>query len=105
MDYQDNKNMNMLQWLQEWYQSHCDGDWEHQYGISITTVDNPGWYLEIDLIYTQFQDLEIEMQNFENGDTDWYGYKILNGKYEAFGDPTKLETLIKKFKEIVESAD
>ena len=95
--------MNRIQWLQEWYQSYCDGDWEHQYGISITTIDNPGWYLEIDLIYTQFQDLEIEIKNFESSETDWYGYKVHNGKYEGFGDPTKLETLILKFKEIVET--
>jgi hypothetical protein len=95
----------MIQWLQDWYQSQCDGDWEHQYGVCITTIDNPGWYLSIDLIYTPFQDIEIELKNFEKDVTDWFSYKVKEGKYEAFGDPSKLETLILTFKTFLESAN
>lgn len=94
--------MDVFKWLQEWYQSHCDGDWEHQYGVSITTIDNPGWYLVVDLIYTEFQDLELEIQNFDISESDWYGFKVSKGKFEAFGDPSKLEILVLKFKEIVQ---
>ena len=94
--------MNTLNWLQNWYNQNCDGDWEHQYGVSITTIDNPGWSLVIDLVYTEFQDLEIPIQNFDLTEGNWYGYKVSNGKFEAFGDPSKLETLILKFREIVE---
>jgi hypothetical protein len=28
--------------LEAWYASRCDGEWEHGYGISIETLDNPG---------------------------------------------------------------
>lgn len=37
------ENENIFEWLQKWYKSQCDGDWEHEYGIKIETVDNPGW--------------------------------------------------------------
>ncbi|MDR6197224.1 hypothetical protein QE357_004336 [Siphonobacter sp. BAB-5404] len=103
MNDQDTKNINILQWLQEWYQSQCNGDWEHQYGISINTLDNLGWDLKIDIYNTELEGLEIDYQVVEVNENDWYGFKADRYKYEAFGDPTKLETLIKKFKEIVES--
>jgi hypothetical protein len=32
-----------LTWLQAWYAEQCDGDWEHQFGVSVETLDNPGW--------------------------------------------------------------
>ncbi|WP_239135544.1 Imm53 family immunity protein, partial [Actinoplanes derwentensis] len=27
-----------LTWLQGWYATQCDGDWEHEYGVSIETL-------------------------------------------------------------------
>jgi hypothetical protein len=38
-----------LSGLQDWYARQCDGDWEHQFGISIESLDNPGWPIRIDL--------------------------------------------------------
>lgn len=52
--------MNDLQWVQNWYQSQCDGDWEHEYGIMIETVDNPGWYLTVNLIGTECENFEFK---------------------------------------------
>jgi len=39
----------ILEWLIEWFSLNCDGDWEHENGIKITTVSNPGWFIAIDL--------------------------------------------------------
>lgn len=39
----------MLKWLENWYSSNCDGDWEHGYGIRIETLDNPVWAVRINL--------------------------------------------------------
>lgn len=44
-----------LDWLQRWYGAHCNGDWEHQYRISVETVDNRGWHLTVDLAGTKLQ--------------------------------------------------
>lgn len=35
--------MNALEWLTSWYKTQCNGDWEHSYGIEISTIDNPGF--------------------------------------------------------------
>jgi hypothetical protein len=42
----------MIQGLQNWYLAKCDGDWEHEFGISIETLDNSGWMVTIDLSNT-----------------------------------------------------
>ncbi|GHB54781.1 hypothetical protein GCM10010331_48120 [Streptomyces xanthochromogenes] len=34
---------NVLDRLQSWYSAQCNGDWEHEWGIKIDTLDNPGW--------------------------------------------------------------
>ena len=47
-------------WLQAWYVSQCDGDWEHQNGISISTLDNPGWEVPIDLV-----DVDLPAADYE----------------------------------------
>jgi hypothetical protein len=44
-----NTTRDLLVELQAWYLAHCDGDWEHANGVSISTLDNPGWRVEIAL--------------------------------------------------------
>ncbi|WP_315814785.1 immunity 53 family protein [Paraflavitalea speifideaquila] len=93
----------ILTWLQEWYESHCDSEREHEYGITINTIDNPGWYITIDLAFTKLESIELEGGTVENGEDDWYFYKINNKQYKASGDCSKLEFLLLKFREIVEN--
>ena len=94
--------MEILDWISEWMISECDGDWEHEYGIKIETLDNPGWDVEIDLSYTDLENLHFEYTLVENSEHDWYCWKVKNGKFEAAGDLKKLPFLLNKFKELVE---
>lgn len=97
---------NMTAWLAEWYISHCDGNWEHGYGIKIETLDNPGWSLIVDIAYLPISALEpIPWVLVEYNENDWYGFKVENGKFDAAGDPTKLAFLISKFKEFIEGKE
>lgn len=95
--------MNALAELQDWYRSQCDGDWEHSEGISIDTLDNPGWEIEISL-----QGTELEWRSFpehsygvgKNADTsgdDWLSCKVEEKVFKGFGGPYKLEEMIKIF--------
>ena len=61
-----------LQELQTWYYSQRNRDWEHSFGIEISTVDNPGWRLKIDLADTELEKNEFEetKQNYEH-EVDW----------------------------------
>lgn len=51
--------MSPLTWLQEWYYSQCDGDWEHCYGVKIYASDNPGWCVNIDMLGTSVEGKEF----------------------------------------------
>ncbi|MHC3815880.1 Imm53 family immunity protein [Streptomyces sp. DT9] len=52
----------LLDWLQNWYAQQCDGDWEHEWGVKIATLDNPGWTIEIDLKETDLEEREYTLQ-------------------------------------------
>ncbi len=93
----------VLQWIQTWYQEQCDGDWEHGFGVHISTLDNPGWTLDIDITETELDGLEIDYQLDEKTDADWFCISVKKNKYAAAGDPSKLEFLLEHFRVLVES--
>ncbi|HMU95875.1 MAG TPA: immunity 53 family protein [Elusimicrobiota bacterium] len=41
-----------LERLQRWFAAQCNGTWEHEWGVKIETLDNPGWLVRIDLAGT-----------------------------------------------------
>ena len=88
---------NILNSLQNWYFEQCDGDWEHQYGIKIDTLDNPGWSISIDLIDTKYGEkkfCEIDQQIDEN---NWVQCSVKNGKFQGAGGPKNLIDIIQIF--------
>lgn len=95
------QNNDILKWLQDWYLSQCNEDWEHSYGIKIDTVDNPGWHVTIDLKETSIENLYMKYTLVEKSENDWYGYKVENSQYIATGDPLKLHLILEIFKKIV----
>jgi Immunity protein 53 len=82
-------NTTLLTRLQNWYLTNCNGDWEHGYGISINTIDNPGWTMKINLSDTCLQHLQYDKQ-IDNGTFDWLFIKVADKTFEAVGDPSKL---------------
>ncbi|MCT4648099.1 MAG: immunity 53 family protein [Carboxylicivirga sp.] len=92
----------MIEWLNNWYLSNCNGDWEHTYGIKIETIDNPGWKVIIDLSETRFEELKLDMSFTEKNDLDWISYGIEDGIFKGYGDPTKLESILSIFRNLVE---
>jgi hypothetical protein len=57
--------------LEKWYVDRCNGDWEHQWGVKIGTLDNPGWTLDIDLNQTKAENRELEHTKIERAENDW----------------------------------
>jgi hypothetical protein len=71
--------MDSLEWLENWYHRHCEYDgagWEHIYGIHLGTLDNPGWHLRIDLLYTEIEQKSFDPIKMERSDTDWIFCKV-----------------------------
>ena len=100
----ESKDMHdILEALERWYADRCNGVWEHDYGISIQSCDNPGWWEQIDLRGTG-----LESQTFERiadnmspagcpqGDR-WLDCRIDGGIWNGAGDETKLRVILKTF--------
>ncbi|WP_339841273.1 immunity 53 family protein [uncultured Maribacter sp.] len=97
--------MEILDWIQEWFKDNCDGNWEHGEVIQITTIDNPGWEVEIDISNTSIATMNLEWILNEKSKDDWYGVKIMNQKFIAAGDAGKLKFLLGLFKEMIEKIE
>ena len=84
--------------LQDWYKLNCNGEWEHSYGYSISTLDNPGWTIKIDLAGTCLEKLDYkrEFQNSENKH-DWFIFKTNNKVLDIACGPDNLNQVLKIF--------
>ncbi len=92
-----------LSQLQEWYLSQCDGDWEHGYGVSITTLDNPGWSLFVNLEDTELEDVPFaeRREGFDDelaeDKLEWLICRKQDAKFSGDGGPRQLERIISIF--------
>jgi hypothetical protein len=91
--------------LQAWYVLQCNGAWEHEYGISIDTMDNPGWSVSIDLTDTSLEKKVFKEVRYTSdsqtdwyaSDLDWYRCEVKDGKFLGFCGPKHLAALISTF--------
>src|SRR5882762_11283258 len=97
--------MKALSLLEKWYSAQCDGDWEHQYGVSIGTLDNPGWTLEIDLRGTDSEDRTLERVKIERAENDWVHYWVDKKKFRARMGPANLTEGIEIFSSWFENSN
>jgi len=90
----------ILDWLQNWYISQCDEDWEHQYGVRIDTMDNLGWSLTIDLYSTEIECVEFSKVKIDT-EEGWLSCWVENQKFEGRCSPDNLKTILQIFKDWV----
>jgi hypothetical protein len=89
--------MDVLKEIQDWYLSNCNDDWEHQYGVKIGTLDNPGWSVEIDLTGTSLENNNFSEIENERSETDWIHCSIKDKKFCCYGGANNLEELLETF--------
>lgn len=90
-------------WLLQWFQEQCNGDWEHSHGIKIGTLDNPGWYLTIDLRETYLENEPFEIIKAERSENDWFHCFVKDGYFEGPCGYYNLPEVLKIFRQWVES--
>jgi hypothetical protein len=84
----------MIKALEQWYSKHCDGDWEHNYGVKIDTLDNPGWCVSIDLTGTELEKKCFSEIKVERSGNDWYHCSVNENIFIGRCGPSNLtETL------------
>lgn len=93
----------MLEWLEQWYIMHCNEE-DDYYKIRISTIDNPGWMVEIDLQMTTLAHKYFHAITDDFGDNDWLYCKVENGEFVGVGDPTKLRTIMMIFRNWAEES-
>ncbi|KAA5535568.1 immunity 53 family protein [Paenimyroides baculatum] len=93
--------MEIIKWIENWFMSNCDGEWEHENIIKIESTSNPGWNIEITLSDTSLEGVNVDYFLNEISDDNWYGYKVSNNKFTGVGDSSKLIFLLELFKKII----
>lgn len=89
--------MDAVSRLCAWYDRHCVNDWHEDYGVKIGTLDNPGWFMKIDLKGTTLQEKPFQELSIERSDGDWIFAKRGADLFEAFGGPKNLNEMIESF--------
>ena len=90
-------NMSVLDDLQKWYASNCNGEWQEEYGVEIGTLDNPGWSVTIDLNDTNLEGKEFQPIENHLSEESWVECRVEENKFRGYGDPSKLEEILKVF--------
>ena len=89
--------MNYIQELQEWYRSYCNGEWEHDYGIKIETLDNPGWTVEISLMGTRNENTPFKNIKLNKDEDNWIHCSVEDKVFKVACGPSNLEEALKIF--------
>jgi hypothetical protein len=105
-----------LSWLQQWYLVHCDGEWEHAFGVSIDTIDNPGWSVTICVEGTELASALFEPVKKAVSENNWVHCHVTERKegaltrslpnfrpFEGFGGALNLSDIIGIFRTWVET--
>jgi len=89
---------NTLSRLSAWYLAQCDGDWEHDSGVKIDTLDNPGWRVEINLEGTPLEGVAFETREDQYDDkTHWLRCWRDATHFHAACGPGRLEDALLAF--------
>jgi hypothetical protein len=89
--------MSLLADLQQWYQAQCNEDWEHHFGVSIGTLDNPGWIVTIDLEGTDLKGKPFQEIKDIEPEREWIHCRVEDAKFQGAGGPQKLEQILQTF--------
>lgn len=89
--------MNSIETIASWYKKNVRQDEPNTLIINIESLDNPGWWVTINLKGTDFEKETFSKIENEKTQNDWIKLFVRTSKFEGFGDPFKLDTILKCF--------
>jgi hypothetical protein len=93
-----------MNFIQSWYASNCDGEWEHEFGIRMATTDNPGWHVKIDVCETNLEGVLVERLRRDLPEGGWM-IAWSDGKvFQAACSPLSLGDVDGFFKKVTEES-
>ena len=96
--------MDAIEFLQSWYRAQTNGEWEHARGVTIESLDNPGWRVTIDLVGTPLQAAAMTPVRREKSPQDWLVCEVEHEQFCGNGDARKLMVILQLFQSWVEEA-
>lgn len=87
----------MIEQIQAWYLAQCDGEWEHKFGVTVQTLDNPGWTVHVDLTGTSLSGAPFTPVVDLSPETDWIDCRVVDDKWQGHGGPMMLERVLDTF--------
>lgn len=91
--------------LADWYADQCDGDWEHEFGVTIETLDNPGWLIKVDLSDTDAEGTTLEPKLSEFGEGAWIHVAADGSVLRVACSPRLLDSALKHVLSILVRAE
>jgi hypothetical protein len=89
--------MNPVEFLQSWYQTQTNGEWERVRGVTIETLDTPGWMVTIDLAGTGLDGRNMTALQNERSANDWLLCEVEENQFRGQGDSQKLLVILEIF--------
>jgi hypothetical protein len=89
-------------WLERFYLSYCDGDWEHDFRCRIQTQSEPGWYFEFNLTGTDLEDRGLTRLEDHSGALKNITLRVEDKKFIGSCGPKQLLVLISYFRDFTE---
>lgn len=83
-------NADVINYIQTWYSSKCDGNWEHSYGLDISNIDNPGWKVKINGEHGK----KPMTNGYENDENDWIDITATESDFIGYGGVDKLNDIL-----------
>ncbi|MCK4667342.1 WG repeat-containing protein [Candidatus Dependentiae bacterium] len=93
----------LLDFIENWYFMHCNGDWEHSCGFDIFLTLEYTWEIEINLEETEMEDIPFEAIEENVGEDDWIYCEVKNWNFVGKCSIENLEKVIILFKDWVEN--
>ena len=96
--------MDAIEFLQSWYLAQTNGEWEHVRGVTIETLDNPGWRVTIDVLDTPLEGVSMTPVREEKSAQDWLVCEVDRNQFRGNGDSRKLLAILQLFQSWTEQA-
>ena len=92
----------LISYFQEWYQSYCNGDWEHNKNILIESIGDLEWSVFINLEETALEDEKFDVMKIERTKDDWVYCVVEESKFKATCGLCNLVEVLRIFRDWAE---
>ena len=87
-----------IKWLLKWLESQYKVSWQGQHVVSVGTLDNPGWTLQVKVNETILQNQLFSEIIIYRTEHDWIDCFVRDGWFMGAGGPHNLPEIVQIFR-------